>query len=137
MTGTPQKGWFGRNWLWFVPATLLLLAVLCAACGFGVFGGVMGIIKSTKPFQVAMERARSNERVVEALGQPIEEGFFVQGNVNIQNQGGDANLTIPISGPEGSAKIYVNAPRERGVWSYDYLEVEVEGQTERIDLREQ
>jgi hypothetical protein len=137
MAGAEKKGWWGRNWKWFVPVTVLFLVLLCALCGFGMLGSVMGIIKSTEPYETALERARADARVVEVLGEPIEDGFFVQGNVNVTNQSGQADLAIPVSGPNGSGTIHVDATRTAGRWSYATLELQVEGATERIDLREE
>lgn len=130
-----QRGWFGRNWKWFVPVSLLTLVLLCSGCFFGLFGGVAEVIRSAEPYQVGVERARADAAVVEALGEPIEEGFFVQGTVKIENQGGNASLAVPISGPNGSATLYVEATRTAGAWTYQVLEVDVDGREERIDLR--
>jgi Cytochrome oxidase complex assembly protein 1 len=42
--------------------------------------------------------------VIEALGSPIKEGFFVSGNTNVNGASGEANLSIPISGPREKAR---------------------------------
>jgi hypothetical protein len=72
--------------------------------------------------------------VIEALGSPINDGFLVSGNTNVNGASGESNLAIPISGPKGKGTIYVSANKSLGRWSYSGLVVEF-GQThERIDL---
>jgi hypothetical protein len=47
---------------------------------------------------------------------------------------GEANLSIPISGPEGKGTIYVKAQKSLGRWSYSDLVVEIQKTGQRIDL---
>jgi len=72
--------------------------------------------------------------VIEALGAPIKEGFFVSGNTNVNGAAGEANLAIPISGPKGKGTIYVKATKALGRWSYSDLVVEIQATRTRIDL---
>jgi hypothetical protein len=61
---------------------------------------VFSAIKSTDPYKDAFARAKMHPAVIEALGSPIKEGFFVSGNTNVNGAAGEANLAIPISRPE-------------------------------------
>jgi Cytochrome oxidase complex assembly protein 1 len=72
--------------------------------------------------------------VVEALGSPIKEGFFVSGSTNVNGAAGEANLAIPISGPKGKGTIYVKAGKSLGRWSYSDMVVEIQATRNRIDL---
>jgi hypothetical protein len=131
----PQKGWFGRNWLWALPSGLLVLCLCPVGCCAGIFTFASGIIKSSEPYQTALSRAQNDPAVIERLGQPIEAGMFTQGNVNINNTVGDARLTIPISGPQGSAQINTTATRANSIWQTDTLTVDFPDGTQ-IDLLE-
>ena len=129
----PQPGWWSRNWKWFVPAgclTLILLFCLLIALFFTV---VMGSMKSSDAYKQAVAKAKANPVVVEKLGSPIAEGYFVSGNINVQMGSGDADLQIPISGPKGKAVIYAVARKTGGKWEYSRLTVAIEGQPE-LDL---
>jgi hypothetical protein len=85
-----------------------------------------------------MQRAREHPQVTEALGTPIEPGWYVGGEissqVNVSGSSGEANLQIPISGPKGEANLYVEAEKAAGRWTYSTLIVDVAGQDEPIDL---
>jgi hypothetical protein len=106
--------------------------------GFIVFIGVVviGSFRNSDPYREAVRRAQSDPRVVEALGQPIEIGLFVSGSINTENDQGTANLSIPISGPKGKAKIYVVAEKKRRRWTYSEMYVTPE-KGEEINLLEE
>jgi len=95
---------------------------------------VFSAIKSTEPYKDAFVRAKTNPEVIEALGSPIKEGFFVSGNTNVNGAAGEANLAIPISGPKGKGTIYAKAAKSLGCWSYSDLVVEIRETRNRIDL---
>jgi len=126
----PPKNWWSRNWKWFVPAgclTLLLLFFLFIGLIFSV---AMGAMKSSDAYKQAVAKARANPTVVAKLGTPIVEGYFVNGNINVQNNSGNADLQIPISGPRGKAVIHAVATKRAGNWEYSQLTVAIEGQPE-------
>jgi hypothetical protein len=85
-----------------------------------------------------MVQVRASAAVSAALGTPIKEGFFTSGSVNVSGPSGKAELAIPISGPKGSATVYVEAAKSMGQWSFSKLVVAIEGGEEgrnsRIDL---
>jgi hypothetical protein len=95
---------------------------------------VFSAMKSTDVYKEALARAKANSAVIEALGSPIEDGFLVSGNTNVNGASGESNLAIPISGPKGKGTIYVSAHKSLGQWNYSGLVVEVGQTRERIDL---
>lgn len=135
MSGTPKRSWWDRNWKWLVPVGCLSLVVLAAA--FAAFVGAIafGAIRSTEPWAHAVARAKASPGVVEALGTPVEPGFFVSGKVDVTGPSGTASLAIPVSGPKGKGTIYVEATKAAGAWTYGTLLVRVKGSDAVIDLR--
>jgi len=123
-----------RNWKWFVPVgcfgTLILFVVFVGSIALIVFSAM----KSTDVYKGALTRAQAHPSVIEALGAPIKEGFLVSGNTNVNGASGEANLSIPISGPNGKATIYVAANKSLGRWNYSGLIVEITKTHQRIDL---
>jgi len=133
-TPASSRSWFARNALWVVPVGCIgLLAVLAAFAGL-VLTIVMGSIKSTDAYREAVDRATSSPQVHTALGEPVKVGWFVTGNVNVSGPSGDADLSIPLSGPQGKGTLYVTARKRAGHWQYQVLEVGIEGTSARIDL---
>jgi hypothetical protein len=80
------------------------------------------------------QRAESNPILIERLGTPMKEGWLVTGSINVTPANGDADLTMPISGPKGSATVYVTARKSLGVWKYTAMQAAVAGDSQRIDL---
>ena len=129
----PKPNWWERNWKWFVPTGCLTLVILfCLFIGL-IFTVVMGSMKSSDAYKQAVAKARANPSVVEKLGTPIAEGYFVSGNISVQNDSGNADLQIPISGPKGKAVIHAVATKSAGKWEYSRLTVSIEDQPE-LDL---
>ena len=130
----PRSNWWTRNWKWFVPTGCLTILVLFLVFVASIVIIVFGAIKSTDTYKDAIARAKMHPAVVEALGSPIKEGFFVSGNTNVNGAAGEANLAIPISGPKGKGTIYAKASKSLGRWSYSDLIVEIQATRNRIDL---
>jgi hypothetical protein len=129
-----QPNWWGRNWKWFVPVLAVVMLALFAAFLAAIFAFVFGMMKSSEPYREALTRATANPQTVQALGEPIEPGYFVQGNISTQGASGEASFVIPLKGPKDSAKVYVDAVQSAGLWEYRTLVVQIEGDDQRIDL---
>jgi TonB family protein len=120
-----RKGCLGRNWKWMLPVGCLGLILIAVAVIGGIFLVAMSAMKSSDVYKGALDRARSNPEAVAALGEPIKDGWLVQGNVNFSGQGGTANLQIPVSGPKNSGTIQARAIYEGGAWMYERLDLAV------------
>src|ERR1017187_4071735 len=132
-----KRTWAQRNWMWVLPVGCLVPAMICGCAGLILLfvAGIFGSLKSSDVCREAVEKARSSEAVQAELGAPINEGFWVTGNIKINAGGtGNADLAIPISGPKGSATIIAVAQRQAGVWNFSKLDVVVEGTGKRINL---
>jgi hypothetical protein len=131
---TAKKNWFDRNWKWFVPlACLWGLAVIVGFCALIVYFA-FGLMKSNDAYKEALARAKASPAVVRALGEPLREGLFVSGSIQVSGPSGNAELAIPVSGPRGKGTIYVEARKSAGRWNFSRILVEVHVTKERIDL---
>ncbi|NUQ66028.1 MAG: hypothetical protein HUU20_26505 [Pirellulales bacterium] len=120
----PRRSWWSRNWLWAVPVGCLAMVLGCGGCCLGVFGTALYALKSSPPYQMALEKVRTSPQVIEELGEPIEEaGWFPTGNVNVKNGGGDALLDFDVAGPKGRAHVQARARRINGEWGLTTVEV--------------
>jgi hypothetical protein len=97
---------------------------------------IFGAMKQTDVYQTALARAKADQRVTSALGTPIDEGWFLSGNTKVSGSSGEADLTIPISGPNGKGTIYVVATKFAGEWTYSKLAVKIDSSGETIDLNQ-
>jgi hypothetical protein len=106
---------------------------------FVVFVGSIALIvfsamKSSDVYKDALARAKTHPAVIEALGSPVTEGFLLSGNTNVNGASGEANLSIPVSGPKGKGTTYVAATKSLGRWNYSGLVLEIAKTRQRIDL---
>lgn len=122
-----EKNWLERNWKWLVPVSLSGALALFAGVIFAFLFFIMSVVKSSDPFTLAMKTARAHPAVTTALGAPIKEGFFVSGTVSTSGPSGKAELSIPLSGPNGSATLYVKARKSVGQWVFSQLVFEDQG----------
>ena len=131
----PRPNWWSRNWKWFVPTGCCLTPLL-------VFGGfaafmilvIFGAMKQTDVYKLTVARAKADSRVIAALGSPIEDGWWLAGNTTVTGGSGNADITIPISGPKGKGTLYAVASKSAGEWSYSKLVVKIDKTGETIDL---
>jgi hypothetical protein len=134
MSSYEKKGWFKRNWKWFVPVGCLSIILMLVAFVAAIIVFVFGAIKSSDVYQQALAKAKANGAVVRELGEPIEPGWLVSGSIDVGNDSGNANLSIPVSGPRKSGTIYTVATKKQGRWEFTTLEMEVDGESRRINL---
>lgn len=130
-------GWWKRNWKWAVPALAALGLSLLAGFVALIVSMVFGMIKSSDAYKLAVQRAQDSPAVTAALGQPLQEGWFTMGNIEVNGPTGEANLQIPVSGPKGEGDIFVEARKSAGTWTFETLLVQVDTGGQRIDLLEE
>ena len=132
----PPKSWWQRNWKWSVPAGCGCLVLLVVVVFVVFMALILNFLKASGAYSEAVAKVKANPAVQEALGTPIEEGWFVSGNVSFEGVTGEADLAIPISGPKDKGTIYVLAEKGGAEWAFSTLEVRVKGSGEKIDLVE-
>lgn len=125
-----RKSWLGRNW-WKLLAAAFLCMILFVA---GIVTLIVGAMRGSDVAKEAVARAQSNTLVTQRLGNPISEGWFVGGSINVTPGAGDANLSVPISGPKGKATVYVTAEKTAGTWAYSVMQAAFEGTGDKVDL---
>ena len=117
-----------------MPVGCLLPVLFVGGCGLVVFWFATGIMKQSDAYKIALARAQANPTVIEAIGSPILQTGIVSGNSNVSEAVGEANLSIPLSGPKGKATLYVEAKKSADTWFFQTMVVKIEKTGERIDL---
>jgi len=128
------KSWFARNWKWFMP--LLAFTALGTLCLFvvGVYEIAANMVRSSDVYSIAIQKAQQSPAVWSNIGRPFQVGKFVQGNIGLSNDNGEAELSIPISGAQGAGHIVVSAKKRAGQWTFQTLEVHVDADGTVIPL---
>jgi hypothetical protein len=129
---TPPPGWFERHAWKLLLVVIGFVALSMLSCCGGVGYMVWQLFRSKAVYELSVSRAESDPRVVEAMGEPIEAGWFMQGSINIEDGRGHASLRIPMNGSKHRGDILSQAVRRDGRWRLRYLAVEADGREERI-----
>jgi cbb3-type cytochrome oxidase subunit 3 len=77
-----------------VGVLVLLVALFVAGIGWFVFR----TIGDSKAAEAARTYLRTNETLKKDIGEVKEFGWFVTGNINVQNQNGEASLKLKVYG---------------------------------------
>jgi hypothetical protein len=129
-SGTTQvptrQGFLSKKGKWIVGISVGVAVLLI----FGVFA----IIGNSEVCQLALQRAQSSPVVIERLGQPIERGLIVSGSIETSGPSGHADVAIPVSGSKAKGTLYAVGVKSAGIWKFETLQVEVEGDSNRVDL---
>ncbi len=125
-------GCLGRNWKWLV---LLLLLICVGLFVYFVTEGALvkawladRSIKTSEPFQMALENIRDDAEVVKQLGETLEPTGQASGEVrtetdNGKSLSGNANFYFDLTGPKGTANVHCQGKKIDGKWGLSTLTV--------------
>ena len=130
-----EKSWWSRNWKWVVPTGGCLFFIIAIILFAGtLFVGVTSLFTNSAAYNESLKRVVENQEIIAILGEPIETNGMSGGNINNSNGLKTAALTIPIKGPKGEATIRVEGEGVGDTWTYQVMNVYIEGSDTVIDL---
>lgn len=138
-----KKGWFGRNWLWFVPLVILLPLLCCCGGPLGLMWFGISTVQDMPPYKDSIAEVQQNQDIIAELGSPIPTpGLFEMmsagGDMDVQTSGATMTFTamIPMSGPNASGTLWVEAESTDGgvTWTYTEREFTFDHNNEAVDL---
>jgi len=96
-------------------------------------------IKSTDVYKKSLKHVIEDSELIQILGTPIEEDGLVTGSTTVklfelEKSYGITNFQIPISGPNGSAMVYVDAEIVKGKWIYHLFKVVIDKTNQKINM---
>ncbi|PKG42537.1 cytochrome c oxidase assembly factor Coa1 family protein [Psychroflexus sp. MES1-P1E] len=130
-----QKSWWKRNWKWLVPVSGIMIISLVIFFSTGMGGIATDLAQAyadTELYENALERAKSDERVTELLGEiePIDKMAIMEGQVEFSNENKTVNSTIRIVGDKGKARMDISADRIKNKWNYTKIKVRIKNPPE-------
>jgi hypothetical protein len=129
-----RKGWLELHPQWKIPLGGVILVLLVGGFGIVVMTAMMATYHRSEVYQQAVAKAVENPQVQAEIGEPLRPAWLISGDLHVGGSTGNANLSIPISGPRGRGVIRAVAVKNGGVWRFTYLQVNVAGQRAGIDL---
>jgi hypothetical protein len=122
-----------HGWLKSIGVSLGIVVLVATLC-MGISLLSTARIRTTEPYQHAVDLALKSPEVRAALGEPVTVGWLPAGNVSAV-EGGEVQLNIPLRGPNASATIRVNGTKRDGRWTYWAIRVDTE-RGDHFDLLE-
>lgn len=126
--------WYQKNKKWFLPTVIVGPILLISLLTVGFLSLVFGLMKNSTLYQKSLTRCKANSEVVAHLGRPIEESFFVRGNISTTNGSGSGDIVYSLEGPNGEVYVHTSGKCFLGVWVINELEVKLMGKEKIIDL---
>jgi hypothetical protein len=135
-----EKSWWKSNWKWFLPTSLILFLLLF---GFILSSTVDGSItdiaqaySDNSLYEKAIEKAKTNKRVLEALGEiePIDKLAIFEGNAIYSNNNNSVALSIRIKGSKGKGKMDISAEKSGTAWKYKTINIRIKNPKEEIQI---
>jgi hypothetical protein len=133
---TAARGWFPRNWKWFVPSTFTLVAVLAGVAAFGYVQVRSYRYRQNPAYQAALAEVQANKQVQDLLGEPVvDSDWNPQGAIELRDNAtlGEARFNFTVSGPKGHADVGAEARMVDAQWALTRLEL-ITQDSERIRL---
>ncbi len=129
---SPRRSGKSSNTLVIVIVLLLVIGLpvcTCGGCVATIFYGVTAAIKGSEPYKRALAEAQNNAEVRDLVGEPVAAGYLVTGSINLDQDGGECDIQVPISGPKGSGTVRIRGTRQGGTWTYQEIAAEINGRT--------
>lgn len=130
MAPAPKKKMSGLKIAAIIGGSVLVLFVIMIVV---ILAGVRSTLRSSEVYSQSIAGLLSNPQAVALLGEPVEAGSAVNGEINVNNGSGNAELSIPVSGSISKGELQSRGLRTDSQWSLTLLELVMEN-GERIDL---
>jgi hypothetical protein len=119
---TKKRGWFRRNWRWFVPALLLTIVVVG---GGALYWNFYIRVYNLEVCQAAMKTIAADKGMQDSLGQPMAPAKWPSREVmpNARVEESEIDIRWTIEGPKAKALAHLLAKRRQGKWQTVMLEV--------------
>jgi hypothetical protein len=130
MAPAPKKKTSGLKIAAIIGGSVLVLFVIMIVV---ILAGVRSTLRSSEVYSQSIAGLLSNPQAVALLGEPVEADNAVNGEINVNNGSGNAELSIPVSGSISKGDLQSRGLRTDGQWSLTLLELVMEN-GERIDL---
>jgi len=134
--GPVKRSWLDRHARWKIPLGCLIAILLLCAFVAIIFTVIEVSFSKSVVYQHALARAGRSPEVVRRIGEPLKPGRVLLGQLNVSGSTGNANMSIPITGPHGKATIILDARKVGGAWVFRTLCVQFDGQSGTVNLLE-
>lgn len=98
---------------WAIWGAVVWLAMITLP--FAIFGGTMYLLKHSDAYVLASEKLHASAEARSALGTPISMGFPM-GAIETNGKSGRAILSLSVTGPKTTGRLFVEATKKDDQW---------------------
>ena len=131
----PRQRSLARGCLRTIAGLLLLLILIGVLAAVVLYRVYVSPVKSSEPYQMALELVQKDPKVIEQLGEPIEQVFWPPPSAKgLEGGPGRATLNFELAGPKGKAKVEAEGRMIEGKWGLARLQVTIAETGQRISI---
>ena len=126
-----HKSLVKRNLKWLISASVLIVFSVLIFFSSGLDGITADLTKAytdTELYENALEKVKSDERIVEILGEidAIDKFAILEGSVKYSSDSKTVNSSIRIKGVKGKGMMDITANRIGSKWGYEKINFRIE-----------
>jgi hypothetical protein len=92
------------------------------------------MITNSEPYKIAVKEVTSNPKAREVLGDNIKPGWTTNFEYDESGSSGKMSMALGVAGSKGKGTLYVDAKKDLGRWLLLRSELELDGQSNRVNL---
>ncbi|MGA2059035.1 MAG: cytochrome c oxidase assembly factor Coa1 family protein [Thermoguttaceae bacterium] len=140
--GPEQKprGWWSRNWKWFVPSVFLCMILICCGGPLGIGYLFFSKLYNSEAYKMTMQKIESNEELKQELGQPITNLLSPPPSFRMEENADGSGLVDArweIEGPKGRGRAHVIARMRDNKWEIVSIDVTIVSNNKKIVLHDE
>ena len=138
VTQSTNKNFWLRHWKWLTPLVIVIFTVFMTSPIGNSITDIAKIYSDSSIYEDALEQSKSNEQVIEILGdlEPIDTFAIAEGYVAYSNNNTSVNITVRIKGTKSKGKLDIAANKVNGIWEYQTFKIRIKDTKEIIIVLE-
>jgi hypothetical protein len=128
--GQKPRGWWSRNWKWFVPTLFFCMILICCGGPLGFIYMAFSQLYHSEAYKMTMQKINSSEELKQEMGEPIDNVFNPPPSFRMEENAdgrGELDARWEIAGPKGRGRAHVIARMMDNKWEIVMIEVMLPG----------
>lgn len=128
------ESWWQRNWKWLITIVVIATGIALLLSFLANGSDFAKAYANPALYNNALQQANDNQRVKEVLGtlKPLDKMAIIEGNTVYSNQDKHVDITVPVSGDKGNAKLDITASKYGSAWKYSLIKIRIKEPKQEI-----
>ena len=128
------QSWWQRNWKWLISIVVIATGIALLLSFLANGSDFAKAYANPALYNYALQQANNNQHVKEALGtlKPLGKMAIIEGNTVYSNQDRHVDITVPVRGDKGNAKLHITANKYGSAWKYSLIKIRIKEPKQEI-----